>query len=70
MQVKLLGIISIGFNVTNQLLIRFIAFVRYWRKNETVQQLFMDFKKAYDSDRRNVLYSILIEFGVPMELIW
>jgi hypothetical protein len=37
--------------------------------NETVQQLFEDFKKAYDSVRREVLYSILIEFGVPMELV-
>jgi hypothetical protein len=29
----------------------------------------MDFKKAYDSVRREVLYNILIEFGVPMKLI-
>jgi hypothetical protein len=29
----------------------------------------MDFKNAYYSDRRDVLYSILIEFGVPMELM-
>jgi hypothetical protein len=30
---KLLGIISVGFDVTDQLLIRFYEFVRYWRKN-------------------------------------
>jgi hypothetical protein len=30
--------------------------------NETVHQLFIDFKKAYDSARRAVLYNILIEF--------
>jgi hypothetical protein len=46
----LLGIISVGFDVTDQLLIRSFAFVRYWRKkweyNETVHQLFIDFKKA------------------------
>jgi hypothetical protein len=58
-----LGIISVGFNVTDQLLIRSFAFVRYWRKkleyNETVHQLFEGFKKAYDSVRREVLYNIL-----------
>jgi len=34
-----------------------------------VHQLFIDFKKAYDSGRREVLYSILIEFGVPKKLV-
>jgi hypothetical protein len=27
------------------------------------------FKKAYDSVRKEVLYNILIEFGVPMKLV-
>jgi hypothetical protein len=31
-QIKLLGIISVGFNITDQLLISFIAFIRYWRE--------------------------------------
>jgi hypothetical protein len=31
---------------------------------------FVDLKKAYDdSVRREVLYSILIEFGIPMKLV-
>jgi hypothetical protein len=37
-----------------------------WKYNETVHQLFIDFKKAYDSVRREVLYNILIGFGIPM----
>jgi hypothetical protein len=40
-----------------------------WEYNETVHQLFIDFNNAYDSVRREVLYNILIEFGVPMKLV-
>ena len=29
----------------------------------------MDFKKAYDSVRREVLYNILIEYGIPKKLL-
>ena len=38
-----------------------------WKNNEAVHQLFIDFKKAYDSVRE-VLYNILIEFGIPVTL--
>jgi hypothetical protein len=34
-----------------------------------IHQLFINFKKAYDSVRRAVLYNILIEFGIPMKLV-
>jgi len=34
-----------------------------------VQHQFTDFKKAYDSVRREVLYNILIKFGIPMKLV-
>jgi hypothetical protein len=50
----------VGFDITDQLLIRF--------SEETVPHLFINFKKAYDSVRREV-YDILIEFGVPKALV-
>ena len=34
-----------------------------------MHQLFIDFKKPYDSGRREVLYNILIELGIPMKLV-
>jgi hypothetical protein len=34
-----------------------------------VHQLFIDLKKAYDSVTREILYNILIEFGIPMKLV-
>jgi hypothetical protein len=40
-----------------------------WEYNGTVHQLFIDFKKAYDSVRREVLYNILIEFGIFRKLV-
>jgi len=40
-----------------------------WECNEPVHQLFVNFKKAYDSVRREVLYKILIEFGIPRKLV-
>jgi hypothetical protein len=33
-----------------------------------VYQLFIDFKKAFDSVKRGVLYNILLEFG-PKKLV-
>jgi hypothetical protein len=40
-----------------------------WLYNGTVHQLFIDFKKAYNSVRSEVLYSILVEFAVPRKLV-
>jgi sorting nexin-29 len=40
-----------------------------WEYNGTVHQLFIHFKKAYDSVRREVLYNILIEFAIPRKLV-
>ena len=68
-----MGIINVDSDATGLLLIIYSAFVKYWRKkweyNEAVHQLFIDFKKAYVSVRKDVLYNILIEFGVPKKLV-
>jgi hypothetical protein len=40
-----------------------------WEYNGTVHQLFIDFKKAYDSIKSEVLYNILLEFGIPKKLV-
>jgi hypothetical protein len=40
-----------------------------WEYNGTVHQLFIDFKRAYDSVSREALYNILIEFGIPRKLV-
>jgi hypothetical protein len=37
-----------------------------WEYTGAVHQLLIDFKKAYDSVRRETVYSVLIEFGIPM----
>ena len=39
-----------------------------WEYNGTEHQLYVDFKKAYDSVNRETLYSILLEFGIPKKL--
>ena len=73
MQRKLLGIINVNSDATGRLLIIYSAFGKYlrkkWEYSEAVHQLFIDFKKAYDSVRREVLYNILIEFGIPKKLV-
>ena len=65
-------------NATGHLLIIHSAFVKYsylrkkrggGEKDEAVHQLFMDFKKAFDSVRREGLYNILTEFGILMKLV-
>jgi hypothetical protein len=39
------------------------------RQYETVHHLFLDFRRAYDAVRREILYNILIKSGVPMKLV-
>jgi hypothetical protein len=40
-----------------------------WEYNGTVHQLFIDFKKAYDSVKRDIPYNILSEFRIPRKLV-
>jgi len=72
MQRKLLSIISVDFDATDQTAHVFCScqiLKKKWEYSEEVNQLFIDFKKPYDSVRREVLYNILIEFGIPMKLL-
>ena len=73
MRRKLSGIINVVFNATDRLLIIYSCIrqilEKKWEYSEEVHQLFIDFKKAYDSVRREVLYKILIEFGIPKKLV-
>jgi hypothetical protein len=63
----------VDFDIRAERLIRFSISVRYWRKkwqySGTLHQPFVDIKKVYDSVRREVLYSILIEFGIPRKIV-
>jgi hypothetical protein len=48
---------------------RSTTYQKKWEYNETVHQLSIDFKEAYDSIGREVVYNILIEFVVRMKLV-
>jgi hypothetical protein len=66
---KLLGITIMWFrhnrSTTDQILCIRQILEKKWEFNETVHQLFIDFKKAYESVRREEVYNILIELGDP-----
>jgi hypothetical protein len=42
---------------------------RYFEATYRLHQLFVCFKNAYDSVKREVFYNILIEFEIPMKLV-
>ena len=62
-----------AFDAIGRLLITYSAFSKYlekkWEYNEEVHQLFIDLKEACGSLRGEVLYKILIEFGIPKKLV-
>jgi hypothetical protein len=70
---KIIGDYQCGFqrtrSTTDQIFYIRQILEKKWEYNGTVHQLFIDFKKAYDSVRREELYSILIEFGIPRKLV-
>jgi hypothetical protein len=55
--------------MTDQILYIRQVLEKKWEYNGTIHQLFIDFKKAYDSVRGEILYNILIEFGIPKKLV-
>jgi hypothetical protein len=58
---KLLGIISVSFDVTDQLLISIIEYVKDLRKNGSTMRQYVSYSQS--------LHNILIESGVPMKLV-
>jgi hypothetical protein len=63
----------VGFDITDQLPIRFSAFIDTREKmgiqldsTSAIHRL----KETSKSVRREVWYNIRIEFGVPMKLVW
>ena len=74
MQGKLLGIINVDFDATDQPLIIYSAFVKYLRKNwnktkQCVSSSWTSRKLMIQVGGREVFYDILIEFSIPMKLI-
>ena len=67
-----MGIINVDFDAnrstTEHIFCIHQILEKKWEYNETVHQVFIDFKKAYDSVSGEVLYNILIEFGVSRKL--
>jgi hypothetical protein len=55
-----LGTITVGFDKADQLLIRFSAFVRYWRKNVSAMRQYISY--SYTSRMH------MIQFGVPTKV--
>jgi dTDP-4-amino-4,6-dideoxygalactose transaminase len=69
MQRKLLGITSLDFRSTTHLTFCICQIIEEKQEyNEAVHLLFIFFQEVYSSVRREVLYNILIEVGIPMKV--
>jgi hypothetical protein len=70
---KLLGIINVDLDVTDQKLTRHTYSIRQilekmWDYNGAVHQLFINFEKAYVSVGGKLMYNIIIELCISMKL--
>jgi len=68
MQRELLRIINVDFDANRQLLTMHPAFVMKKYEYREVHQLYTNFKKVYDSNRRKVLYNtglFISPSGIP-----
>jgi hypothetical protein len=61
---KLLGLVSVDFDVTDQTLCIHQLFENKRKYSDTVHQVFIDFKKTLNSVRSELLNKILPEFGI------
>jgi hypothetical protein len=68
---KLVGIISVDSDITDQLLMRYFAFIRFWRKNRNTEGQYVTYLLTSRILwlRTVELLNILIEFDTPIKLI-
>jgi len=64
-----MGIVSVDFNSTSYLLIKYSTFVKYLRKKWEYNEATYRLQERYDSGRREILYNTVIHFGIPMKLV-
>jgi hypothetical protein len=66
---KLLMFMNVGFDVTHQIFCICQTQEEKFELNESAHKQFIDIKKAYVSIRRELLYSIHIDFHVSMNSV-
>jgi hypothetical protein len=73
MKLEIIGDHQCGFrrnrSTTDQIFCSRQVLEKKWEYNGTVHWLFIDFKNAYVSVKREVLYNILHEFCIPKKLV-
>jgi hypothetical protein len=58
-----------GRFVTDKIFALKIINKKFWEYNQSVQYLFIDFQKTYDSLHRDTLWKYMKEFKIPTKLI-